>query len=195
MNKMKKIINLLLLITLYIIGINSIANVYAYWGGILNYPTSIQNTITIQIGNGFWTNIYDGIPIIEEMTIEEEKEVYEPGTLLLHEGYLYMVRENYQPYWHGLPDQYIPWAVFSLNLEWRSGTNYRTNSIVAVNGRWFIANYVYSTDWYTNSPLIYSGAPHSEWREIEPVDENDFGLLPGTNIKDYRLHPDDVTYK
>lgn len=163
----------------------------AYWtetiGGV-----KIGNTLT-QIGewmSSTWESDYNLNIWEDENTLNQ----YIPeDTIFSYNGLLYIIieGEKYNPYYHGLPGQPSNrWASVSIELEWRPNTNYRPNSVVIRNGRYFIANIVFNTSsWFIHDPLTNSGYQWSEWREIEPISQEHFGMLLDTGLKDY-ANPD-----
>lgn len=176
----------------------SASTTYGYWvGGFL--PSGNNSSNLISIGSWIdepWKEDYN-LNIWEN---EDDLNHYIPqGVIFSYDGLLYIVRqgENYNPHYHGLPGKpSAVWAVISLDLDWIANTNYRVNSVVVRNGKWYIANYEYNTsDWFVNDPSLKSGGQWSEWREIEPLAISYFGYLQGTNLLDYRANPSDVTYK
>jgi hypothetical protein len=87
-------------------------------------------------------------------------------------------------------------AKVALDLDWQPNSNYRVNSVVVRDSRWFIANYKYDTnDWFITDPLDSPNTEYSPWREIEPVSIEEFNYIEGTTLRDYRLEPTSVTYK
>jgi hypothetical protein len=188
----------LIIVALIFIIILNILNmqVYAYWD---TYYTS--KDIQVLIGDWVWDQKI--IPDEWNLNIWEDEgnlnQTIPENQLFSYNGLLYVVRdgEEYNPHWHGLPGNGgNQWAYVSLELEWRPNMNYRVNSVVIRDGRWFIANPNYnSADWFVNDPLSKSGTQWSEWREIEPLDESYFGyLIEYPALKDYRADISDVIF-
>ncbi len=170
---------------------------YAFWDtDSLNNSSLPPKSITI----GDWNYqeettppIYDDYDL--DIWVEEENinQVVPEGQIFKFEDDLYIsTSPEYNPAYHGLPDSNNPplWAFVSIELEWQANKNYRVNSVVTANGRYFIANSAYTTsNWFVNSPLTHSGNPWSEWREIEPISEEHFPFFENSNIRDY-ANPD-----
>ena len=172
-------------------------NVHAYWG-TPNTQSSTNNSV-IQIGEWIFETIYDDILSLDELSEDELNITIPENTMFIYQGFLYLTRpnSNYNPEYHGLPDGSSSpiWAVWSIELQWKPNTNYRTHSIVIRNGRYFIANSNYNQDWFVGDPLDSENNSWAEWREIEPVSEDMFDYFYDTQIKDYRLNPNQVIYK
>lgn len=191
---MKKIITILLLF-LNIIFLNP-TNINAF-----QFAPNEQVNLLIEIGTGIgnWGSIYDDILSLDELSEDELNITIPENTMFIYQGFLYLTRpnSNYNPEYHGLPggSSSPNWAVWSIELQWRPNSNYRTNSVVIRNGRYFIANSNYNQDWFVGDPLNSGNDSWAEWREIEPVSEDMFDYFYDTQIKDYRLHPNQVVYK
>lgn len=192
---MKKLLITILIICF--IGTSSPAQ--AYWVGTLLHTDTETNT---DVFIGEWQYLENMWDIDYNLNIWEEEETLNQripeGVVFSYDNLLYTVREGeeYNPHWHGVPSSSNKWAFVSLELEWRANTNYRTNSVVVRDGRYFIANHNFNDDdWFINDPLIKSGHAWSEWREIEPLLESDFGYIEGTTLIDYRMSPNEVVYK
>jgi hypothetical protein len=168
------------LLSLLLINNNTI---YAYWNSV---ETSLAfDSITITIGE--WGNIYDDIMQLDSMTEEELKQPIPDDTLFMYQGKLYIKRpsETYIPFWHGMPGEPSSrWAVFALNLEWIPNTNYRNNSVVIRNGKYYITNTNHNNNWFIEDPAD-SKTQWDPWLEIEPISEEHFGYLEGTSLRDY----------
>lgn len=74
--------------------------------------------------------------------------------------------------------------------------NYRVGSVVARNGRYFIANPAYNdVDWFVGDPLSSTNKPWSEWREIQPLPDSYFGYIENyPTLRDYRANIEDVVF-
>lgn len=174
----------------------SVYQTHAFWDNNQQIKSNI-----ILLGN--WESpieqLTDGYII--DIWIEEDNlnQTIPENQLFSYNGLLYVVRdgEEYNPQWHGLPGNGgNQWAYVSIELEWRPNVNYRVNSVVIRDGRWFIANPNYnSADWFVNDPLSKSGTQWSEWREIEPLEESYFDyLIEYPALKDYRADIGDVIF-
>jgi hypothetical protein len=195
-NLSKRAIVIILLVFLIVLNTSV---TFAYWESSITAGSSSKSP-TITIGEWLeeepWENEYN-LNIWEE---EGRLNQYVPqDTVFSYDGNLYIVNSsmNYNPYYHGLPGQtFAQWAFVAVELEWQPNVNYRVNSVVIRNGKWYIANYRYNTgNWFVNDPATHSGNPWAEWREIEPLLMDYFGYLLDTNLLDYRADPNDVTYK
>lgn len=195
-NLSKRAIVIILLVFLIVLNTSV---TFAYWESSITAGSSSKSP-TITIGEWLeeepWENEYN-LNIWEE---EGRLNQYVPqDTVFSYDGNLYIVNSsmNYNPYYHGLPGQEnTHWAFVAVELEWQPNVNYRVNSVVIRNGKWYIANYRYNTvNWFVNDPATHSGNPWAEWREIEPLLMDYFGYLLDTNLLDYRADPNDVTYK
>lgn len=187
----------LLVATLIMFALVVTGMTFAYWADRI-LPSFKEDSLKISIGSWqrelpSWEGNYNLNIWEEEGTLNQ----FVPEDVIFsYNGLLYIMIEGktYNPYWHGLP---VPtWAAVAVELDWRPNTNYRTNSVVIRNGKWYIANHQFNTnDWFTNDPETHSGETWSEWREIEPLTEDNFKCFEGTNLKDYRMDPDKVKYK
>ncbi len=195
-NLSKRAIVIILLVFLVVLNTSV---TFAYWASSITAGSSSKSP-TITIGEWLeeepWENEYN-LNIWEE---EGQLNQYVPqDTVFSYDGNLYIVNSpmNYNPYYHGLPGQtFVRWAFVAVELEWQPNVNYRVNSVVIRNGKWYIANYRYNTwNWFVNDPATHSGSQWSEWREIEPLPMDYFDYLLDTNLLDYRANPNDVTYK
>lgn len=193
MNKalIKFIFSIILLMFALIV---SVYQTHAFWDSTQQIKSNI-----ILLGN--WESpieqLTDGYII--DIWIEEDvlNQTIPVNQLFAYQGNLYIAIDEYNPQWHGLPGNGInQWAYIALGLEWQPNMNYRVNSVVIRDGRWFIANPNYnSSDWFVNDPLSKSGTQWSEWREIEPLDESYFGyLIEYPALKDYRADIADVVF-
>lgn len=177
-----------------------ISSTYAFWAGSI-LPNLKQESVIIQIGEWQkelppWEGDYN-LNIWEEE--DDLNQVVPEDVIFSYNGLLYTVNDGneYNPKYHGLPgNPDARWALVAIELEWIPNVNYRVNSIVTRNGKWYIANHQYNTNnWFVNDPATNSGEYWKEWREIEPLTEDDFDYFEGTTLKDYRMNPNDVTYK
>lgn len=191
---MKKLITTFILLSLTLS-----LPIKAYWVQGISPATE---TTEVSVGIGEWQYLENMWDIDYNLNIWEEEgtlnQQIPKGVIFSYDNLLYTVREGeeYNPHWHGVPSSSNRWAFVSLELEWRANTNYRTNSVVVRDGRYFIANHNFNDDdWFINDPLIKSGHAWSEWREIEPLLESDFGYIEGTTLIDYRMNPNEVVYK
>src|SRR5690606_32635154 len=141
---MKKIITILLFLN--IIFLNP-TNISAF-----QFAPNEQVNLLIEIGTGIgnWGSIYDDILSLDELSEDELNITIPENTMFIYQGFLYLTRpnSNYNPEYHGLPEgsSSPKWAVWSIELQWRPNSNYRINSIVIRNGRYFIANSNYNQD-------------------------------------------------
>lgn len=162
-------------------------NTFAYWATGINNLNNYQQ-IVLQIGE--WSGSI--VPDAWNLNIWENENTLNQtvpiNQLFSYDGFLYIgaTKKGYTPIWHGLPaNGSNQWAYFAIELEWRPNVNYRTNSVVLRDGRYFIANYRNNRDWFINDPLTHSGHTWSEWREIEPISINNFGILDDYGIPDF----------
>lgn len=157
--------------------------------------TNVSTSITLSIAEGIWDNIYDGIIQLELMTEEELKQPIPDDTLFMYQGKLYIKRpsETYIPWWNGMPgERNNVWAMFALDLEWIPNTNYRNNSVVTKNGKYYITNTSHNNNWFIADPETDG----SHWLKIEPISEEHFGYLEGTSLRDYSKPDwDHIDYK
>lgn len=188
---MRSIFRKISLSLILILTLGFIPKTFAYWAENL---IEAEETFFASVSIGEWITSY--IPeILEDWNLNEWEDTntlnqsIPEGQLFTYDGELYIsIDEDYNPYYHGVPGpgNSVPWAYVSTSLNWQSGTNYRVNSVVVRNGRYFIANSNYnSTDWFVNDPLQHHGYTWSEWREIYSIDESRFDYFPGTTIIDY----------
>lgn len=195
------IITILVLLTL-LLSFSLIPSALGYWSSDVSGSYKNQDTGLIYIGEwklNSWETDYN---LNEWEKNGELNQVVPKDTVFSYDGLLYIVRPDltgeYVPEWHGLPGENSIWAMFALDLEWKPHTNYRVYSVVVRDGRWFIANNKYdSNGWFTNDPLTHSGAEWSQWREIEPLTENDFDYLDiAPSLRDYRkINNEGIIYK
>lgn len=178
---------LLIIIFFILISLTSLTHSYAYWSSSVNGAET--NTWT-QILIGSWLSDII-IPDDWNLNIWEDEDdinhIIPEGQLFTYDTHIYISLGGYNPEYHGLPGEpNLLWAFVSTELEWRPNTNYRVNSVVVRDGRYFIANILFNTsDWFINDPLTNSGHSWSEWREIEPISESYFNTFQGTNLIDY----------
>lgn len=197
LKKLQRVLVFNLLIMSVIVGVSS---TYAFWADGI-FSSFKQDSLTILIGS--WQRELPSWEGDYNLNIWEEEDnlnqVVPEDVIFSYNGLLYTVNDGneYNPKYHGLPgDPNARWALVAIELEWILNVNYRVNSIVTRNGKWYIANYEYNkTNWFINDPETHSVDEWSEWREIEPLTEDDFDYFEGTNLKDYRMDPNDVTYK
>ena len=200
--KIQRVIVFNLLIMSVIVGVSS---TYAFWADSI-LSSFKQDSLTILIGS--WQRELPSWEVVYNLDIWEEEgtldQVVPKDVIFSYKGLLYTVNDDavndgneYIPKYHGLPgDPKARWALVAIELEWIPNVNYRVNSIVTRNGKWYIANYQFNAkNWFTNDPETHSGETWSEWREIEPLTEDNFKYFEGTNLKDYRMDPDKVKYK
>lgn len=184
LNLQRKIRKLNLVIIVGLLGLLLVNNntIYAYWNSVENSPTFDSSIIII----GEWGNIYDGIMQLDSMTEEELNQTIPDNTLFMYQGRLYIKRPSaiYVPAWQGMPGEpSTVWAVFALDLEWMPNTNYRNDSVVTKDGKYYIANTNYHS-WFTTDPAD-SKTEWDPWLEIEPISEEYFDYLEGTSLRDY----------
>lgn len=163
-----------------IVGIG-LSNLYVQ---AFTYGTNVSTSIIINIAEGIWGNIYDGIMQLDPMTDEELTQPIPDDTLFMYQDRLYIKRpsEIYIPRWHGMPGEPDSiWAMFALDLEWIPNTNYRNNSVVIRNNKYYITNTSHNNNWFITDPET----DRSHWLEIEPISEEHFGYLEGTSLRDY----------
>lgn len=148
----------------------------------------IGKTITISIGN--WdsntTITIPGFNIDEWIKNDTLDQLIEEGQYFSYNGYIYISNGSYNPAYNGLPEQGSNyWAYVSTELEWRPNTNYRPNSVVIRDDRYFIANIEFNTDnWFIDDPLTNNGR-WKPWREIEPISNENFSMIEEFNIINY----------
>lgn len=180
-----RIFKIIVLLVLTSLAINT--STLAYWAGLVEVDTLKQVNINI----GSWLNT--SWEVDYNLNIWEDNNVLNQqvpeGIIFSYNNLLYTVREgeNYNPQWHGLPGQVNSrWAMVALDLDWKPNSNYRVNSVVVRDSRWFIANYKHNTDdWFITDPLDSLNTEYSHWREIEPIAETNFGFLLDTTLRDY----------
>lgn len=163
-------------------------NLLAYWsdGVVGDFK---QALISITIGewgfpqggefDGWNLNIWE-----EEDTLNQNVPT---GQLFSYGDFIYISLDSgYNPFYHGMPGEpNTQWAFVSTELNWRPNMNYRVNSVVVRDGRYFIANIDHNVnDWFINDPLTHNGR-WAEWREIEPINEIHFETIQGTSLIDY----------
>lgn len=186
---MKKVASLILLvIALFII---SNRTTYSYWSS--NQGPSI-GILNMSMAVGSW-GIYDELDSFNLNIWEDEdnlNQVVPNNQLFTYDGIIYVsnAKHGYIPEYHGLPGSGgNQWAYFALGLDWIPNVNYRTNSVVIREGRYFIANSAYNDDWFVGDPLNSTNKPWSEWREILPISNSNFSLFEDTGLVDY-ANPD-----
>lgn len=194
MNLLKRILKSIFVLLSILISSNTRVKAFIY-------DSQVSASIVIQLGDWQieippWESDYN-LNIWEN---ESNLNQFIPeNTIFSYDGLLYIIIEgqDYNPYYNDLPGQTSNrWAIVAIELEWRPNTNYRVNSVVVRNDRWFIANYAYNTiDWFIGDPLSSGNNSWSEWREIEPLTQENFNYFEGTTIKDYRIDSSNVTYK
>lgn len=167
----------------------SYSQVYAYWGVV----SAGETTENIRIQIGTWDFFDDPWNSDYNLNIWEDEGIlnqYIPEDVVFsYNGNLYIKMPGvvYNPHYHGLPG--MPnsrWAAVSIDLEWRSDTNYRVNSVVIRSGKYYIANSGFNTrDWFVSDPANTLNLPWSEWREIYPIAEEHFAYFDGTDLRDF----------
>lgn len=180
-------LKLIALLTLYLM---VVPTTKAYWGLDMQ---NVENVKNISFSIGSWAHQSDTTPWDNwNLNVWQDENILNQtipdGQLFTYNGTLYIsIDSDYNPFYHGLPDvNPIPWAYVATDLHWRPGTNYRVNSVVIREGRYFIANSNYTTDdWFVNDPIDFHGHLWSEWREIEPISEEHFNYFIDTNIRDF----------
>lgn len=186
-----KKLNQITLVILLIVNISliSLCKVYAF-----TYNDNINVNLIIQIAEGNWDVNDEGIINLNELSSQELKQPIPDNTLLRYNGLLYIKRPGatYIPAWHGMPGQpSAKWAVFALELEWIPNTNYRNNSVVTRNGKFYITNINFNNNWFIGDPATN----RNEWLEINPVSISSFPFFEGTNYRDFRLDYSEVNFK
>lgn len=184
---MKK--RLILILLFCIVALSN--NAFAYWGSIESEGTTINNFLLI----GTWGNTVPDEWNLNILEDNNELNLYIPeGQIFSYDNLLYIsISDNYNPEYNGLPgENRTRWALVALGLDWIENSNYRVNSVVRIYDefrdeyRYFIANSNWNNnDWFIHNPLTHSGNEWSEWREISPIEETDFGWLDGYNLRDF----------
>lgn len=177
------------LILIYLIFLIS-PKAYSYWNSSENeYKgnyTILLGAWTIMPDNSIDLNIWEDREVLNQVVPNDTIFTYDAGDGRGKLFYMVRPKQTYNPYYHGLPGSGSNlWVAFSLGLEWMPNLNYRTNSIIIRDGRYFIANSAYNNNWFVGDPLNSANLPWSEWREIEPISEESFSFIPDTNIRDY----------
>lgn len=180
---------ILVLVILQSFAVILAARTYAYWADTIFSETKTAQVI---ISIGEW--LFPDEPVVPDdwnLNIWEEEETLNQNVpedqIFTHDGYIYIsTNGGYNPYYHGMPGEpNTQWAFVATALEWEPNMNYRVHSVVTRDGRYFIANINYNShDWFINDPLTNNGL-WGEWREIEPISQEHFGLLQDTNLIDY----------
>ena len=186
----------ILLLLVFLVSLK-VSTTYGYWDSEIKAENANSSSI-ISIGSWIeetWVTEYN-LDIWEES--DTLNQTIPEDTIFSYTGTLYVVNDgqSYNPEWHGLPgSSSLKWAILSVDLDWIPNSNYRVNSVVVRNDKWYIANYQWnSSNWFVNDPATHSGR-YKEWREIEPLPLDYFDYLLGTSMLDYRANPNDVTYK
>lgn len=165
----------------------------AYWN--LN-TKSIQNSLNI----GSWkfsTNIINDAPAgtldlnvwIDNDTLNQTIPYTE---YFVYNNQLFRVvsKQGYNPQWHGIPysgNNVEGWAFINLSLDWYGATQrYSVGAVVRIEDRFFQAMHAGNT----NDPRTHNGPtmPHSSgepWREIMPMEDYMFNMLPNSSLRDY----------
>src|SRR5690554_6245212 len=143
---------IIVLLLVFLVSLNT-STTYAYWNSF-NSPNTIK---TSYIGIGSWVVLpweedYNLNVWVEEDTLDQ---VIPDDVIFVYNGLLYTTREGqqYNPEYHGLPGgpDAPRWAIIALELEWIPYSNYRVNSVVTRNGKYYIANIQYNAnDWFVN---------------------------------------------
>lgn len=180
---------ILVLVILQSFAVILAARTHAYWSDIIFSQTK---TAQIIITIGEWLSP-DGPIVLDgwNLNIWEEEDTLNQNVpeeqMFTYDGNIYIsINGGYNPFYHGMPGEpNTQWAFVATGLDWKPNMNYRVHSVVIRDGRYFIANILYnSTDWFVNDPLTNNGL-WKEWREIEPISQEHFGLLQDTNLIDY----------
>lgn len=187
MRKLRTIYSVLLL---FISILTSVGTTFALqsWNKTL---ANKAETIKIEIGSRDTPNLPEGTVDldlwVEENTLNQTMPI---DTLFVYGGNIYMVSTagGYNPQWHGLPDNSNVgwWAFISIMLEWvGSQQAYPIGAVVKRDGRFFQARHGGNT----NDPLYNHGTDSSgkPWREIQPVEDYMFPLIPGTTLRNYSI--------
>lgn len=166
---------------------------YAYFN-----HTQYNNNISINLGTWSWSS--DLIDLAPDNTIDLNEWVDNNtlnntipySTYFVYNNQLYQVTTStgYNPLWHGIPYSGSGgerWAFINLSLEWAGPTQrYKVGTVVRVDGRYFQAMHLGNT----NDPRTHNGPtmPYSSgkpWREIMPMEDYMFNMLPNSSLRDY----------
>lgn len=187
---MKKL-TILLIALLVIFSSMNIVTAYAYFN---QFTANMPAAVLI----GSWSrNLIDIAPtgtIILNIWINEDtlNQTIPYTQYFIYNNELYQVTSNagYNPLWHGIPysDSNVEgWAFINLSLDWAGPTQrYKVGAVVRVDGRYFQAMHSGNT----NDPRTHNGPtmPHSSgepWREIMPMEDYMFNMLPNSSLRDY----------
>lgn len=212
MNKIfKKKIIIIIFFLIYLFSSMSVNKTYAYWHEEINNENAkIIDKVLIDKWN---TISKDPEVILKDWIFTKENIKFgEPKyntTINKNQKFIYndlifiSISDNYNPTWNGLPgDGNNQWAFVSTNLLWMEGMNYKANSIVKIidkhsNVKYYITNTIYQqSNYYVNNPLDSTNdCWHSEWLEIEAIDEEAFELFEDLNIFDYTKYKNNIIYK
>lgn len=192
---LRKILIIISFLTVYAV-IFCITDSHAYWVDSITFPNEESASLEIQIGEWDFDDgsdkspkdpqPYDGFDLNEWVEEDNLNRIIPVGQMVKYQERLYIVvAENYNPLWHPLPG--TPgshWVSVPLDLDWEPNNNYRINSVVVREGRWFITKD--NGSWFVDDP-IDSKELWDSWWEIDPLSEDDFGYFPDSTIKDYTI--------
>lgn len=169
----------------------NIDSTYAYFNSL-----GCSRNVSIAIGS--WRkNLIDISPdgtIILNTWIDEDtlNQTIPYTQYFIYNNQLYQVTNTggYNPSWHGIPydgSGVEGWAFISLSLNWAGATQrYKVGTVVRINDRFFQAMHLGNTcDPRSNhgpTKPYNSGEP---WREIEPMEDYMFAMIPNSLLIDY----------
>jgi len=162
----------------------STSTTFAYWAEDISGTSDL---VTNAISIGQWEEEQElptGTIVLEDP--EQDIEIPE-DTYVSFEGGLYIVTANsFNPSEQGeVGEADNNWAWLPLSLEWDPNAAYKLeNTVVIYNGNYYILNH------YANqkNPELNNGSRDGSgepWTRIEPISDDRFDLLPGTNTPDY----------
>lgn len=200
---LRKILIIVSFLTVYAV-IFSISDSSAYWIDSVTTPEEEVISMEIQIGEWDFDDDGKGPPELEPQPYDDYNlnewiennalnQTVEAGIFIIYNDKLHLTIASYNPQSNGLPGEpSSTWAVLAISLEWNEGSNYRENSVITKEGRWFIGRPGQS--WLVDDPL----GPNSwAWMEIMPLSEDDFKDFPNSTIRDYTKpkDPNDIVPK
>lgn len=179
---------------LFLLSITSRNITHAYFN-----HTQYNNNISINLGTWSWSS--DIIDIAPDGTINLDEWVSNNtlnstmpySTYFVYNNQLHQVTtsKGYNPLWHGIPYSGSGgegWAFINLSLEWAGASQrYTVGAIVKTDdGRFFQAMHAGNT----KDPRTHNGPtmPYSSgepWREIMPMEDYMFNMLPNSSLRDY----------